>query len=226
MESLGTKSYKNVEFLLNVGVGTIHHNMVATKYSRQRLSGLNRGNEPREWFYDRRAALHPRVFSTFPTCVIVTIRNTYVNERRRAKTPRPSCGFSLQGANQRHLGLLTLDILGDDVMSRGLLAPVPNSDGRAPHDLPRVTLRVELAEAGPFAELVVVIHFDEWDAVLLAEGLDELLVCRFVAVFGQHAQMSLAFVKSLKTEEYVSTPARGRKMQLQYKSRDRPKPKF
>ena len=120
--------------------------MVATKYSRQRLSGLNRGNEPREWFYDRRAALHPRVFSTFPTCVIVTIRNTYVNERRRAKTPRPSCGFSLQGANQRHLGLLTLDILGDDVMSRGLLAPVPNSDGRAPHDLPRVTLRVELAE--------------------------------------------------------------------------------
>lgn len=103
----------------------------------------------------------------------------------------------MQGANQRDLGLLALDILSNDVMSRGLLAPVPNGNGRATHDLPRVTLRVEFAEAGPFAELVVVVHFDEWDTVLLAEGLDELLVCGFVAVFCQNAQMSLAFVESL-----------------------------
>ena len=82
-------------------------------------------------------------------------------------------------------------------MSRRLLAPVPDGNGRAPHDFPRVTLRIELAEAGPLSKFMIVIHFDEWDAMFLTQGLDELLVCCFIAVFCQYAQMSLAFIKSL-----------------------------
>ena len=105
----------------------------------------------------------------------------------------------MQGAIQP-LGLLALDVLLNDIMCRRLFSPVPDGDSRAPHDLPRVALRIELAEASPLAEFMIVIHFDEWDAVLLAEGLDELLICCFVAVFCQHAEMSLAFVQSLQRD--------------------------
>ena len=105
----------------------------------------------------------------------------------------------MQGAIQP-LGLLALDVLLNDIMSRRLFTPVPDGDSGAPHDLPRVALRIELAEASPLPQFVVVVHFDEGNAVLLTQGLDELLVSCLVAVFCQHAEMSLAFVQSLQRD--------------------------
>lgn len=56
---------------------------------------------------------------------------------------------------------------------------------------------VNLAQAGPFAELLVGIDTDQWNLVLVAQGRDQLLVLRLVAALGQNAQHGLAFVERL-----------------------------
>jgi hypothetical protein len=99
------------------------------------------------------------------------------------------------------LGLLALNVFLEDVVGGRLLSPVPDGDGRAPHDLPCVALCVQLAETGPFSQLVVVVDLDESDAVLLAERLHQTLVSGLVAVLGKHAQMGLALVEGLKDKE-------------------------
>ena len=78
---------------------------------------------------------------------------------------------------------MALDVLGNNIMCWGLLSPVPNGDSGAPHDLPRIALRIKLAKTGPFTKFVIVVHLDERDAMLLTESLDEFLVCGLVAVF-------------------------------------------
>ena len=53
------------------------------------------------------------------------------------------------------LSLLRLDVLLDDVVGGRLLAPVADDDGRAADHLAGLALGVQLAQAGPLAELLV-----------------------------------------------------------------------
>ena len=46
-------------------------------------------------------------------------------------------------------------------MSRPLLAPVPDHTGGTLDHLPGLPLAVDLAEAGPLAQLHVAVHLDE-----------------------------------------------------------------
>ncbi len=97
------------------------------------------------------------------------------------------------------LRLLGLDVLLDDVVGRRLLAPVTDDDAGAADDLSRLALGVQLAQAAPFAQLVVGVHLDQRNLMLLAESLDQLLVQGLVAVFGEDAQVSLTLVQGLGT---------------------------
>ena len=59
-------------------------------------------------------------------------------------------------------------------------------------DLPGLALLVNLAEAGPLPKLHVGVNLDQWDAVLLAESSDQLLVHRLVTVISQDAEQGLS----------------------------------
>ena len=105
---------------------------------------------------------------------------------------------------------LGLEVLLEDVVGRTLLAPVPD-DTRGTFDhFPSLALAVDLAEAGPLAQLHVAVHLDQGDAVLHAQSRDQLLVHGLIAVLGQDAEKSLALVKSLlglphSPGKYIST---------------------
>ncbi|RUO97168.1 hypothetical protein BC936DRAFT_140867 [Jimgerdemannia flammicorona] len=74
----------------------------------------------------------------------------------------------------------------------GFLAVIPNDDARASNDLAGVALAVDLAEAGPLAELLSVRNLDQVDIVLGAEGLDELDILLLRACLDKDRQMGLA----------------------------------
>merc|ERR1719412_2464598 len=92
---------------------------------------------------------------------------------------------------------LRLEILLEDIMSRPLLAPVPDDAGRTFHHLPGLPLAVNLAEAGPLAQLHVAVNLDERNSVLHAQSCDQLLVHRLVTVLSQDAEEGLSLVQSL-----------------------------
>ena len=56
-----------------------------------------------------------------------------------------------------------LDVLLELVVSWTLLAPVADDDRGAADDLPGLALGVELAKAGPLAQLLVAVNLDEGD---------------------------------------------------------------
>ena len=66
--------------------------------------------------------------------------------------------------------LLLLEVVEDDSGSLSLDAPVLNDDARAANHLASLALFVNLAEASPLAEFLVVIHLHQGDIVLLAES--------------------------------------------------------
>merc|ERR1719499_1316661 len=92
---------------------------------------------------------------------------------------------------------LGLEVLLEDVVGGSLLAPVPDDTRGALDHLPSLALPVDLAEAGPLAQLHVAVHLDQGDPVLHAQGGDQLLVHRLVAVLGKDAEQRLPLVKSL-----------------------------
>ena len=59
--------------------------------------------------------------------------------------------------------MLRLDVIFDDVMSRALLSPIANYDGGASYNLSSFTLGIQLAKAGPLAQLLVGVHLDDGD---------------------------------------------------------------
>ena len=72
-----------------------------------------------------------------------------------------------------------------------------DGNGRAADNLAGRSLLVDLAEAGPLAELLVVVNLEQVDAVLGAESLDELGVVLLVAVAGKDNKVGLALVNGL-----------------------------
>jgi hypothetical protein len=57
--------------------------------------------------------------------------------------------------------MLRLDVIFDDVMSRALFSPIANNDRGASHNLPGLTLGIQLAKAGPLAQLLVRVNLDD-----------------------------------------------------------------
>merc|ERR1719411_1360195 len=92
---------------------------------------------------------------------------------------------------------LGLEVLLEDVVGGSLLAPVPDDTRGALDHLPSLALPIDLAEAGPLAQLHVAVHLDQGDAVLHAQGGDELLVHRLVTVLGEDAEQRLPLVQGL-----------------------------
>ena len=116
------------------------------------------------------------------------------------------CGIQ---ATARKACLVALEVVEDDINCTTLLTVVlqqhintqsadssmntnSDGDGGASDDLAGVAVLVDLAESGPLAELLVVIHLEELDAVLRAKGLNELDVVLLVAVAGKHHKVCLA----------------------------------
>lgn len=65
-----------------------------------------------------------------------------------------------------------------------------HNDGAAAH-LAGLAFLVDLAQAGPLAELLVGVHADQRDLVLVAQGSDQLLVVGLIEGLGQDAQHGL-----------------------------------
>merc|ERR1712004_191801 len=82
------------------------------------------------------------------------------------------------------------------VMSRSLVAPVPDNDGGTPDNLTFIALSVQLAKASIFAQLHVIRNSQKWDLMFLTQSLDQFLVGWLIAVLGQDAKQSLSLVKS------------------------------
>ena len=92
---------------------------------------------------------------------------------------------------------LRLEVLLEDVVGGSLLAPVPDDTRGALKHLPSHALPVQLTESSPLAQLHVAVHLDKGDAVLHAEGGDELLVLGLVTVLGEDAEQRLPLVQGL-----------------------------
>lgn len=85
-------------------------------------------------------------------------------------------------------GPLLAEVLLQVVETGRLLHPVLDDDAGAADHLARLALLVDLAHAGPLSEQLVVVHLDQVDAVLGAEGLHQLHVRRLVAVRREDAE--------------------------------------
>lgn len=80
------------------------------------------------------------------------------------------------------------------VQSLCLLTEVlDHNDGAAAH-LAGLALLVDLAQARPFAQLLVRVNADQGDLVLVAQSSDQLLVVGLVEGLGQDGQDSLTSV--------------------------------
>lgn len=101
------------------------------------------------------------------------------------------------------LGVGILEELLEDGEALGLLPVVGDDDAGALDNLAGGALGVELAEAGPLAELHSLGHADEVHVDLVAERLDELGVVSLVAVLGKDAQKRLAGLDGLFVRERV-----------------------
>ena len=97
----------------------------------------------------------------------------------------------------RRLGGGGLEELLEDGEALGLLSVIGDNHAGALDNLAGGALGVELAEAGPLAELHSLGHADEVHVDLVAERLDELGVVSLVAVLGEDAQERLAGLDGL-----------------------------
>merc|ERR1719384_2590376 len=93
--------------------------------------------------------------------------------------------------------LVGLEVVLEHIVGCALAAPVTHHSCRALDNLPGLALLVDLAEAGPLAQLHVGVHLDQRDPVLLAESSDQLLVHGLVAVLSEDAEQGLPLVQGL-----------------------------
>lgn len=61
--------------------------------------------------------------------------------------------------------------------------------------LPRLASVVNLAQTCPLAKFFVVVHSDQWDLVLITQGLDKLLVHGLIAVLRKNTKQGLPPIK-------------------------------
>lgn len=88
-------------------------------------------------------------------------------------------------------------MIPDHVQRGCLLSKVlDDHDGAAAH-LAGLALLVDLAQAGPLAQLLVRVDADQGHLVLSAQGGDQLLVCGLVAALRQDAEHGGALVQDL-----------------------------
>ena len=99
------------------------------------------------------------------------------------------------GANTTHSAVL--EVVKKHMKTFALLAIVFHDNTRAPHDLSRIALSVDLAQPRPRAENLCVPDFDEVDLVLATESRDELDVFGLRTCLHEHAKMRLTLVQSL-----------------------------
>mmetsp|Transcript_20228 Transcript_20228/g.56032 ORF Transcript_20228/g.56032 Transcript_20228/m.56032 type:complete len:297 (+) Transcript_20228:272-1162(+) len=89
------------------------------------------------------------------------------------------------------------DVLLDEDLGRGVLAPVTDHSAGALDHLAGLALAVELGKTNPLAELLAVRNLDQADLVLLGKSLNEADVLSGVAVRRENAQVRLATVERL-----------------------------
>lgn len=88
-------------------------------------------------------------------------------------------------------------MIPDYVQSWGLLSKVLDDYDRAAAHLAGLALLVDLAQAGPLAELLVRVDADQRHLVLRAQGGDQFLVGWLVAALRQDAEHGRALVQHL-----------------------------
>jgi len=92
----------------------------------------------------------------------------------------------------------SLEVLCQNIERLALLAIILNDHTATADNLASLTLLVNLAQAGPFTELLIVINLDEVNAMLCTQSLYKLRIHRLITVVGEHAQMGLALVQCLR----------------------------
>merc|ERR1712091_433827 len=91
-----------------------------------------------------------------------------------------------------------LEVVCEQVLAGGgILSPVVDDHTRGLDHLDGVTLSIDLAEASPLAELHLVFDGHDWDSVLGAKRLDQLLVRSLGTVVGQDAKLFAPLVEVL-----------------------------
>lgn len=93
--------------------------------------------------------------------------------------------------------LTVLEVVEEDGPLLGLFTPVLDDNARAVYDLASVTLAVKSTETSPLSQLLSVGNLDQWNLVLGAKSLDELLVGLFLAGLIQHTHVGLTPVEGL-----------------------------
>lgn len=73
-----------------------------------------------------------------------------------------------------------------------------DNDAGTPDDLPSLSLLVDFAETGPFAEFLVVVDAQERNVVLRAERNHQLFVHRLVAVLREDTHQRLPSANYIK----------------------------
>merc|ERR1711907_281333 len=106
--------------------------------------------------------------------------------------------FQQHGFTQTQARRLLVEILEEEIKSFGLLTVVGDAHTGARDNLAGITLSIHLAETSPLSEEGVVVDLHQVDGVLGAQGLNELLVCRLVAVVSKNAQVHGTLVEHLR----------------------------
>jgi hypothetical protein len=94
-----------------------------------------------------------------------------------------------------HYSVLTVQ---QNVHGFRFFSEVGDGDTRAANDLTGVTFTVNLAETGPFTELLGIRDLDQADVVFGAQGFNQLDVFTFGAGFAKNSQVSLTSKDELK----------------------------
>lgn len=87
--------------------------------------------------------------------------------------------------------LVRAEVVLDDVQCWSLFSECLDDNTGASANLTGLAFFVDLAEAGPFSQLLCRVDAQQRDLMLGAERLDELLVLGLVAGFGKDAEYSL-----------------------------------
>lgn len=93
--------------------------------------------------------------------------------------------------------LAVLEVVEENVEALALDTVLLDHNARAPNDLARVALPVDLAQTRPGAEHLGVSNLDQVDLVLRAQRLDELDILGLRAGLDEHAEMGLALIEGL-----------------------------
>jgi hypothetical protein len=93
------------------------------------------------------------------------------------------------------LTLTALEVFLKDMHTLCVGAVIFDDDARARHDLPGVSLLVDLAQTNPDCKLLGVRNFDKINLMFSAEGLNEFNVLGFCACLDEDTQMGRTFVQ-------------------------------